>query len=205
MPGDLVERGRAYDARRAGGIQVEVRSYLPIERQVRAVGATWLDRLLVDQRDDLSPTGFGSEVRAALADREGFLVREGLAERRGQRTTLARNLLATLRARELEGVAAKVQAESGLVYRPVVDGAPISGTFRRSVLLASGRFAMLDDGVGFSLVPWRPIIEGASVRSSRRSREVTTCHGVSRSGEACRVSAAHPRHAHIAATREFPG
>ena len=160
VPADMVERGRAYDARRAGGFQVEVRSYLPIERQVRAVGATWLDRLLVDRRDDFSSTGFGSEVRAALADREGFLVREGSAERRGQRTTVTRSLLATLRARELQSVAAKVQAESGLAYRPVVDGVPISGTFRRSLFLASGRFAMLDDGVGFSLVPWRPIIEG---------------------------------------------
>ncbi|MHB8812486.1 MAG: DUF3363 domain-containing protein [Steroidobacteraceae bacterium] len=160
VPKDLVDRGRAYDARRAGGIQVEVRSYLPLERQVRAVGATWLDRLLVDQRDDLPPTGFGCEVRTALADREGFLVREGLAKRRGQGTTLARNLLTTLRAREIESVAAKVHAESGLVYRPVVDGVPISATFRRSLVLASGRFAMLDDGVGFSLVPWRPVIEG---------------------------------------------
>ena len=160
VPQDLVERGRAYDARRSGGIQVEVKSYFPIERQVRAVGATWLDRLLVDRRDELSSTGFGAEVRATLAEREGFLVREGLAERRGQRTALARNLLASLRARELEGVAAKVQAESGLVYRQVVDGVPITGTFRRSVVLASGRFAMLDDGVGFSLVPWRPIVEG---------------------------------------------
>jgi hypothetical protein len=27
------------------------------------------------------------------------------------------------------------------------------------MLLASGRFAMLDDGMGFSLVPWKPVIE----------------------------------------------
>jgi len=30
---------------------------------------------------------------------------------------------------------------------------------RRSLMLASGRFAMLDDGMGFSLVPWTPVIE----------------------------------------------
>ena len=160
VPKDLVERGRAYDARRAGGIQVEVRSYLPIARQVRAVGATWLDRPLAHQRDDLPLTGFASEVRVALADRAGFLVREGLAERRGQLTTLPRNLLATLTALELESIAAKIQAGSGLIYRPVVDGVPISGTFQRSVLLASGRFAMLNDGVEFSLVPWRSNVEG---------------------------------------------
>ena len=159
VPKDLVERGRAYDARRAGGVQVEVRSYLPIERQLRAIGATWLDRLLVDRPGDLSPTGFGSEVRAALAEREGFLVGEGLAERRGQRLILARNLLATLRSRDLLSAAEKIQAETGLSYRPAVDGELVSGVFRQSVVLASGRFAMLDDAMGFSLVPWRPLIE----------------------------------------------
>lgn len=187
VPGDLIERGRAYDARRAGGIQVEVRSYLPIQRQMRAVGATWLDRLLVDRREDLPRTGFGSEVRAALAAREQFLVREGLAERRGQRIALARNLLATLKARDLEGAAAKIQAESGLAYRPVVDNVPISGTFRQSVLLASGRFAMLDDGVGFSLVPWHPVIEGhvnqaitAVARNDQVSWSLSRQRGVAR-------------------------
>lgn len=30
---------------------------------------------------------------------------------------------------------------------------------RRSAMLASGRFAMFDDGMGFSLVPWRPVLE----------------------------------------------
>jgi hypothetical protein len=46
-----------------------------------------------------------------------------------------------------------------LAHRPVVDGERVSGVYRRNVLLTSGRFAMLDDGVGFSLVPWKPAIE----------------------------------------------
>ncbi|WP_434060391.1 DUF3363 domain-containing protein [Pectobacterium aroidearum] len=29
----------------------------------------------------------------------------------------------------------------------------------RSVMLASGRYAMIDDGIGFSLVSWRSVIE----------------------------------------------
>jgi type IV secretory pathway VirD2 relaxase len=187
VPGDLVERGRAYDLRRLGGMRVETRSYLPIERQMRAIGATWLDRLLMDHGDEIPPMGFGSEVRAALAEREEFLIREGLAERSGNRLALARNLLATLRARELESVAAKIQAESGRIYRPVPDGVPISGTFTRSVLLASGRFAMLDDGMGFSLIPWRPLIEGyagqfiaATTRGDHVSWSLPRRRGVSR-------------------------
>ena len=39
------------------------------------------------------------------------------------------------------------------------DDQRVAGIYRRSVMLASGRYAMLDDGMGFSLVPWRPVIE----------------------------------------------
>lgn len=35
----------------------------------------------------------------------------------------------------------------------------MAGIYRRLVMLASGRYAMLDDGMGLSLVPWRPVIE----------------------------------------------
>ena len=33
------------------------------------------------------------------------------------------------------------------------------GIYRRSVMPASGSYATLDDGAGFSLVPWRQVIE----------------------------------------------
>lgn len=84
---------------------------------------------------------------------------EGFAERRDQRVILARNLLAKLRDRDVEATAKTIAAETGLTYRPLSDGTPASGVYRRSVLLASGRFAMLDDGLGFSLVPWRPVLQ----------------------------------------------
>ena len=35
----------------------------------------------------------------------------------------------------------------------------MSGVYRQRVTLASGRFAMIDDGHGFQLVPWRPALE----------------------------------------------
>ena len=44
-------------------------------------------------------------------------------------------------------------------YRPLTDGHRAVGICRRSIMLASGRYAMLDDGMGFSLVPWKPVIE----------------------------------------------
>ena len=69
------------------------------------------------------------------------------------------NLIATLRQRDVDNVAKTLAAETGLVRRPLVDGERTAGAYRRMVVTASGRFAMLDDGPGFSLVLWRPILE----------------------------------------------
>src|SRR3546814_17258443 len=91
--------------------------------------------------------GFGGEVQDTLRQRTDFLVEQGLAERRGQRLILARNLLATLRSRELAKTTRDIAAETGLAHRPVSDGQRVVGIYRRSVLLASGRYAMLDDGM----------------------------------------------------------
>jgi type IV secretory pathway VirD2 relaxase len=176
IPPDFVERAQAYDVGRMRGATVAVRSYLPIEQQGRAIGATWLDRQLLDRADSLSMTGFGANVRESLQQRERFLVEQGLAENRGDRVILARNLLATLRTRELSATASKIATETGLAYRPVADRSPVSGIYRRAVTLASGRFAMLEDGLGFSLVPWRPVIEqrlGASLRAVVRGDGVS--------------------------------
>ncbi|MFM0718913.1 relaxase/mobilization nuclease and DUF3363 domain-containing protein [Paraburkholderia strydomiana] len=160
VPADLPERGRQYDAHRLdGGVAVELKSHLPIERQARLIGATWLDQQLIGGGKGLGDLGFGVEAKDALRQRADFLAEQGLAEHRGQRVLLARNLLATLRGRELTQAAKNIAAETGLEHRPVADGQRVTGIYRRSVLLASGRYAMLDDGMGFSLVPWKPVIE----------------------------------------------
>lgn len=180
VPGDLAERGRKHDGRRlGGGVMVELKSHLPIERQACVIGATWLDQQLIGGGKGLGDLGFGSEVKDALQQRADFLTEQGLAERHGQRVVLARNLLATLRGRELAKAARDIAAETGLEHRPVVDGLRVAGVYRRSVMLVSGRYAMLDDGVGFSLVPWRPVVEqrlgqklAATVRAGGTSWEV---------------------------------
>ena len=159
VPDDLAERGRQYDAQRLGGVAVELKSHLPIERQARVIGATWLDQQLIGGGSGLGDLGFGGEVKNTLQQRADFLEEQGLAQRRGQRVILARNLLGTLRNRELAKAAKDIAAEIGLAHRPVTDGQRVAGIYRRSLMLASGRYAMLDDGMGFSLVPWKPVIE----------------------------------------------
>lgn len=139
---------------------LSVRSDLAIEAQASARGATWLARQLVSKApSDLADSGFGHEVRAALERRAEHLASEGLARRENQRLVFARDLLNTLRARDVEAVAERLTAETGLVHRPLQAGDLASGTYKQRLALSSGRFAMLSDGLGFQLVPWTPSLE----------------------------------------------
>jgi len=84
---------------------------------------------------------------------------------------LARHLLVTLRGEELTRAAKGIAAQTGLKYRSVADGQRVAGVYRRSIMLASGRYAVLDDGIGFSLVPWKPVIDqriGQSIAATVR-------------------------------------
>jgi type IV secretory pathway VirD2 relaxase len=158
--GGIVELRRFEDARGRQRIALAVRSDLNLEQQVEAQGATWLDRRLVAREPvDLSRAGFGGEVRAALDRRIDTLVEQGLASRNGDKVTLGRNLIATLRGRELDGVGRRLASETGLAYLPAEAGDTVAGVYNRRLSLSSGRFAMIDDGLGFQLVPWLPSLE----------------------------------------------
>ena len=97
--------------------------------------------------------------RYAPHARVEHLVAEGLVKRQGQRVIFARDLLDTLRRRELETTAAHINASTGLPYHPAREGEPVVGIYRQRLDLASGRFALIDDELGFSLVPWSPSLE----------------------------------------------
>ena len=158
-PGAIVE-ARAYeDANGRRRLSLATRSDFDIESQVTASGATWIDRQLVTRQPAATGSGFGAAVRDAMERRVDHLVEEGLARRQGQRIVFARDLLDTLRRRELNQVSSRLTAETGLPHRPSAEGDHVAGVYRQRVALASGRFAVIDDGLGFQLVPWRPVLE----------------------------------------------
>jgi type IV secretory pathway VirD2 relaxase len=159
-PSGAIVEARAYDdANGHRRLSLATRSDLSIAEQVTASGATWLDRQLLAKDPPLSSGGFGADVREAMDARVDHLVEEGLARRQGQRVVFERDLLATLRRRELQETAAKLAAETGLAYQPAAEGEHVAGVYRQRMTLASGRFAMIDDGLGFQLVSWRPALE----------------------------------------------
>ncbi|HXW71008.1 MAG TPA: DUF3363 domain-containing protein [Methylocella sp.] len=158
-PGAIVETRSYDDAAGRKRLSLATRSDLTIEAQIAAPGATWLDRQLLAKESALSAGGFGAEVRDAMDRRIDYLVEQNLARRQGQRVIFARDLINTLRQSELDHAAAKLSAEMGLAHCPSAEGEHVSGIYRQRVILASGRFAMIDDGLGFQLVPWRSALE----------------------------------------------
>jgi type IV secretory pathway VirD2 relaxase len=158
-PGAIVELRRFEDRKGRQRVALAVRSDMDIEAQVRAPGATWLDRRNLSSDGHDLGGGFGSEVRAAMEARAEHLADEGLARRQGQRIIFARNLLDTLRRRELDEAAKELSAEVGLPHAPSKAGEYVAGTVRQRITLASGRFAMIDNGLSFQLVPWSPSLD----------------------------------------------
>jgi type IV secretory pathway VirD2 relaxase len=159
QPGAIVEARSYPNAKGQQRLSLATRSDLALEAQVTAPGATWLDRRLVARDPDIGGGGFGAEVREAMERRVDHLASVGLARRQGQRVIFARDMIQTLRDRELGATSATLASETGLPHRPSTEGERVSGVYRRRVTLASGRFAMIDDGLGFQLVPWRPALE----------------------------------------------
>ncbi|MBZ9801183.1 relaxase/mobilization nuclease domain-containing protein [Mesorhizobium sp. ES1-6] len=159
-PGSMVELRRYEDSTGRGRLALAIRSDLSIDEQVRAGGATWLDRQIVAREPvELGEGGYGRVVRQALKNRVDHLIGQDLARREGQRAIPARNLIETLSSREVDALAAKLSAETGLQFKKSGDGGQIAGIYQRRFSLASGRFAMIDDGLGFRLVPWSPSLD----------------------------------------------
>lgn len=161
IPDDFESRAAAYDAGRNKQANIRILSAARLEQQIGADGATWLDRRLVSaEASDLAPSGFGLEVRQAIDRRREHHIDQGDASPGPNGGTLyRRNLLATLRAREIERIGGEMAATKNLPFRAASDGEKISGKFAGTVQLSSGKFAVVEQSHEFTLVPWRPVID----------------------------------------------
>lgn len=60
---------------------------------------------------------------------------------------------------ELAKVADAISRASGMTILPSQLGDHVEGTYRKQLALAAGRYALIDNGMGFQLVPWEPGLE----------------------------------------------
>lgn len=159
---DHLERVAHYERQRARAepVVLDKLSPMPLEKQVGFDGATWLDRELVSNEPAaLRNSGFGREMREAQTRRQQWLIAQGLAHEEQDRIVYRANIISILRQRELNRVAGQLSDELGLPYAETRTGDRIQGTFRRSVELASGKYAVIDKSLEFTLVPWRPVLD----------------------------------------------
>jgi len=169
---DHLDQAAAYERSRARSspVIVEMLSAVPLERQLGADGATWLDReLLADTPTSLRDAGFGLEARQALDRRRQWLVEQGLARQEHDRIVYRANMLGLLRRRELTRVAGQLSSELGLSYAESEPGKRIEGVYRRRLDLVSGRFAVIERSREFMLVPWRPVRKRTPMTAYRTS------------------------------------
>ena len=141
--------------------RLRILSYLNLEKLVDAEGATWLDKeLLGNSQEKLAQAGFGSNLAAAIARRRQWLVAQGLGTIDSKKTFQPQpRMLEQLRQRDLRQASQILSNELGLTHAHFVEGEKISGTFSRSVDLASGKYAVIQKSKEFTLVPWRPELE----------------------------------------------
>ena len=162
IPADIAERGIAYDARDRGkDFSVRTLSALSLDKQIDSDGATWLDRELTSPTcTPLAQSGFGRDVSEAMERRRQNLVDQGHATRlEDGRIRAPKDLIARLEATEVSRVGKAIATERGLTYTPGKPGEHVTGRLAGVAELASGRYAMIDDGLGFQLVPWQPVLD----------------------------------------------
>lgn len=133
-----------------------IETHVPFQELASADGATWLDRKLLSKEPlEFRNKGFGAEVNRALRLRQQWLIKEELMADQNGQLVARRRLLETLQRREVVRVAGKLQKELGLTYQPTASGERLKGQINKTIKLASGRFAVVQKGKEFSLVPWQ--------------------------------------------------
>lgn len=153
------DQGQGGHTRQHVPARVFIESHVAFRELATAEGATWLDRRLLSKNcHAYRDKGFGAEVDRALRHRQQWLIKERLVTEKDGRLVAQRNLLSTLKGREVNQVVRKLTKELGLTYQPSFAGERLEGQAIKSVRLASERFVVVQSGGEFSLVPWRQSI-----------------------------------------------
>lgn len=133
-----------------------IESHVPFHDLATVEGATWLDRkLLSRQPETFREKGFGGEATQALRQRQRWLVQEGLMTALDDRLIARRRMLDELTRREVSKAGAALAKSRSIEHVAASELGRSGVQVGRSVRLASGRFAVLQKGKQFALVPWQ--------------------------------------------------
>lgn len=129
------------------------------EHQVKARGETWLDQHLAGTAPEpLSEAGLGGEVRDAMAKRMGVLYERCLVHDKAAKS-LNPDQIKQLQQDGLAHAAGEVERQTGLTYAPLSAGTSLQGTFERTYKSPDAKYAIIEHGHQFALVPWSRELE----------------------------------------------
>ncbi len=173
LPKDFEERALGYDRNKRRGAKVVVLSQYSLKVQLGSEGRTWLD----DVQRGFKPDGwkaagymqgYGLEMYNAVANRQAWLIEQGLAERVGtDKLEFRKGFREMLRRREVQRVGTARAAEAGKQFKEQIPHMRIDGKYTEKLELKSGPHALIETERAFYLVPWRDAIE------KYRGREIT--------------------------------
>ena len=106
-------------------------------------------------RNRLRPRGRASHARPRRPSRRTKDLADATASASSSPAILSRHCASANWTRSAQGS----PRETGLPFIRANGGEYVAGSYRQRFTLASGRFAMIDDGLGFSLVPWSPSLD----------------------------------------------
>lgn len=140
--------------------EINTLSSFSLESQIKAEGATWLDRRLVARKPNtMHNSRFGEAVKTAQQARQKHLIEQGLAEKQNGSIRYRRKLLSTLQRRELQASGNQIAKENKSTFVQTAGGERFDGVYNRAVRLASGKFAIIEKSKEFTLIPWRNTLE----------------------------------------------
>jgi len=180
IPSDYLSKASAYERRQArrGPVNYSVQSYSGLKDQVRAMGATWLDKA---ESVPGAAFGFGLDVKEAAEMRKAYLVKIGVLKSKSQQLTPSG--LAKLQERDLAAAGASLEAGVGKPFTPAKKSGLVEGVYRNAIDRPSGRFAVIERAHNFTIVPWRQVLErnrGLAVSGQMRAGRVTWALGKKR-------------------------
>lgn len=162
IPNDYLERAGHYErsAALSRPVQIESTSSLSLSQMKSAIGATWLDKKMIEDGEVHHVAGFGAEVETAKAIRRQFLAKQGIL--RTIREPVTQQILDELTQKDLDKAGASLGPTNGKAYTTAPSSGRIAGTYRGAVERPSGKFAIIERSKDFTLVPWRDVLERAN-------------------------------------------
>lgn len=185
IPQDYLDRAAQFESKTAAA-RIRVLSWVKLETLTKAHTQTFLDDALESKNTiEAVDNRFGADLKNALVARRRWLLREGLAMEADGKFNIDRDRLRALERGAMNEAAASLGHKLGKAFIPSADGERISGVYRQSVDLPTGRFAIVAKSKEFSLVPWREALErrrGMEVSGVMRRSGVSWTFGKSRGG-----------------------